>query len=253
MTAVVSHASSPVPADRSTLPSRAPPTSFEGPRVDLTRCLPHARPRFPGLGRHPAPTDFTPYAAEHVPARVTRVDRGACDALAADGPMRATFSGALLAAGAADPVATPCVGDWVAVRPWPDGRVTAEAVLPRRTAFVRASVTPGHLARPGAGRQRRRRRRRRGAAPGARPRAGSSGSSRWRGRAGPARWWCSPRPTWCPTPTGCGRTWRPLRPGVEVVRGERHDRRGDWPRSRRTSSRAGRSRSSGRPARASRR
>ena len=38
---------------------------------------------------------------------------------------------------------TPCVGDWVAARTWPDGRVTAEAVLPRRTAFVRADVTPG--------------------------------------------------------------------------------------------------------------
>jgi ribosome biogenesis GTPase / thiamine phosphate phosphatase len=87
--------------------------------------------------------DFTPYAAEHVPARVSRVDRGACDALSAGGPMRLTFSGALLSAGAADPVATPCVGDWVAARCWPDGRVTAEAVLPRRTAFVRASVAPG--------------------------------------------------------------------------------------------------------------
>ena len=88
-------------------------------------------------------SDFTPYAAEHVPARVSRVDRGACDALGPDGPMRLTFSGALLAAGAADPVSTPCVGDWVAARTWADGRVTAETVLPRRTAFVRASVSPG--------------------------------------------------------------------------------------------------------------
>jgi len=78
-----------------------------------------------------------------VPARVTRVDRGACDAIAADGPLRATFSGALLAAGAADPVSTPCVGDWITARRWPDGRVTADSVLPRRTAFVRAAVTPG--------------------------------------------------------------------------------------------------------------
>jgi ribosome biogenesis GTPase len=80
---------------------------------------------------------------EQIPARVTRIDRGACDALGADGPVRATFSGALLQAGAADPVTTPCVGDWVVVRTWSDGRVTAEAVLPRRTAFVRAAVTPG--------------------------------------------------------------------------------------------------------------
>ena len=88
-------------------------------------------------------THFTDLAAEHVPARVTRVDRGACDALGADGPMRLTFAGALLSAAAADPVSTPCVGDWVAARTWADGRVTAEAVLPRRTAFVRAAVAPG--------------------------------------------------------------------------------------------------------------
>lgn len=78
-----------------------------------------------------------------VPARVTRVDRGACDTLGADGPLRATFSGALLAATAEDPVSHPCVGDWVAVRRWPHDRVSVEAVLPRRTAFVRATVTPG--------------------------------------------------------------------------------------------------------------
>jgi ribosome biogenesis GTPase len=86
---------------------------------------------------------FGPYAAEHTPARVSRVDRGACDALGATGALRLTFSGALLSAGAADPVAYPCVGDWVAARTWSDGRLTAEAVLPRRTAFVRANVTPG--------------------------------------------------------------------------------------------------------------
>jgi len=76
----------------------------------------------PSLGWDDTRTsDFTVYADEHVPARVSRVDRGACDALGADGPLRLTFSGALLS----------------------DGRATVEAVLPRRTAFVRASVTPG--------------------------------------------------------------------------------------------------------------
>ena len=88
-------------------------------------------------------TDFSAYADDHVPARVSRVDRGACDALAAAGPMRLTFAGSLLSAAAADPVSTPCVGDWVAARTWADGRVTAEAVLPRRTTFVRATVAPG--------------------------------------------------------------------------------------------------------------
>jgi ribosome biogenesis GTPase len=53
------------------------------------------------------------------------------------------LSGGVLTAAAADPETTPCVGDWVALRPWPDGRVTLEAVLPRRTAVVRGAVTPG--------------------------------------------------------------------------------------------------------------
>lgn len=88
-------------------------------------------------------TEFVPYADDHVPARVSRVDRGACDALGVAGLLRLTVSGALLSAAVSDPVSTPCVGDWVAARAWSDGRVTAEAVLPRRTSFVRASVSPG--------------------------------------------------------------------------------------------------------------
>src|SRR4029453_18176285 len=86
---------------------------------------------------------FQPRSDECFVARVSRVDRGAWDAIAADGPVRVTFSGSVLAAVAADPVATPCVGDWIVVREWPDGRHTAESVLPRRTAFVRTAVTPG--------------------------------------------------------------------------------------------------------------
>jgi ribosome biogenesis GTPase len=74
------------------------------------------------------------------PARVSRVDRGFCTALAADGPVRASFSGALLAGALSDPAALPCAGDWVIVRAWPDDRLTAEAVLPRRTAIIRAAA-----------------------------------------------------------------------------------------------------------------
>ena len=75
-----------------------------------------------------------------LPARVTRVDRGAADVTSAQGPLRATFSGPVLSAAADDPVRMPCVGDWVAVRDWPDERLTLEHVLPRRTAFVRATA-----------------------------------------------------------------------------------------------------------------
>ena len=74
---------------------------------------------------------------QHIPARVTRVDRGACDVLTADGEMRAAYSGALKRASAEDPIALPCVGDWVAID------VEVRTVLPRRTAIIRGTVTPG--------------------------------------------------------------------------------------------------------------
>ena len=38
------------------------------------------------------------------------------------------------------PTRFPCTGDWVVLRTWPDERLTIEAVLPRRTAVIRASA-----------------------------------------------------------------------------------------------------------------
>src|SRR6476646_8732251 len=73
-------------------------------------------------------------------ARVTRTDRGACELLGEHGPWRATWGADVLAAVARDPLAVPSTGDWVAVQHWPDGHRTVEAVLPRRTAVVRAQV-----------------------------------------------------------------------------------------------------------------
>lgn len=72
------------------------------------------------------------------PARVCGVDRGGVDALDGAGLVRATLAGDLLAALADDPRAAPCAGDWALLRHWPDGRTTAEVLLPRRTALVRA-------------------------------------------------------------------------------------------------------------------
>src|ERR1041384_3407117 len=77
------------------------------------------------------------------PARVTRVDRGVCSALPAPGPVRASRGGSVLDRAAGDPSAFPCAGDWVAVREWPDDRITVEAVLARRTAVGRATVGKG--------------------------------------------------------------------------------------------------------------
>ncbi|HEX7744849.1 MAG TPA: ribosome small subunit-dependent GTPase A [Micromonosporaceae bacterium] len=74
------------------------------------------------------------------PGRVVRVDRGVCTALCADGTVRASLGGGVLCVAAADPARLPCAGDWIVVRTWPDGRVTAEAVLPRRTAIVRRTA-----------------------------------------------------------------------------------------------------------------
>jgi ribosome biogenesis GTPase len=84
---------------------------------------------------------FAPCAGRDArPARVTRVDRGACTVLGSAGPERGTFGGSLLAAAGRDPLALPCAGDWVVLRAWPDRRTTVEAVLPRRTAVIRSSA-----------------------------------------------------------------------------------------------------------------
>ncbi|HEY0473527.1 MAG TPA: ribosome small subunit-dependent GTPase A [Kribbella sp.] len=81
-----------------------------------------------------------PDSAELVPGRVVRVDKGLSTVLTADGPARASWSGGVLAAIAVEPQATPCTGDWVALRHWPDDRITVEALAPRRTAIVRAEA-----------------------------------------------------------------------------------------------------------------
>ncbi|MEV1287513.1 ribosome small subunit-dependent GTPase A [Micromonospora sp. NPDC049679] len=78
--------------------------------------------------------------ADLQPGRVIRVDRGVCTVLRPEGPVRATLAGSILAGASRDPANLPCAGDWVAVRSWPDQRVTAEAVLPRRTAIVRRTA-----------------------------------------------------------------------------------------------------------------
>lgn len=83
---------------------------------------------------------FHPYRGAHRLARVCRVDRGGADLAGGMGAVRATFGGDVLRAAAADRMALPAVGDWTAVRDWPDDRVTLEAVLPRRTAIVRDSA-----------------------------------------------------------------------------------------------------------------
>ncbi|WP_106399246.1 ribosome small subunit-dependent GTPase A [Actinocorallia populi] len=69
--------------------------------------------------------------------RVSRVDRGSCDVLCEHGERRVPWSGTLTRAASHDPVALPCVGDWVAFD------TAIRGVLPRRTSIVRAGVRPG--------------------------------------------------------------------------------------------------------------
>ncbi|MGI5201155.1 ribosome small subunit-dependent GTPase A [Spirillospora sp. CA-108201] len=94
--------------------------------------------------------EFTSHrAAGLIPARVAAVDRGLCDVVTEHGPSRASAGAALSflpassppAGPGGDPVAAPCTGDWAALRAGgPDGRPAVAALLPRRTAIVRASA-----------------------------------------------------------------------------------------------------------------
>jgi len=89
-------------------------------------------------------TAFENLAGESLrPARVTRVDRGACDLLGPDGFIRAVLSADIAAAASRDPERYPCVGDWAAVQEVPGGRPALTHLLERRTAFRRTGVTPG--------------------------------------------------------------------------------------------------------------
>jgi ribosome biogenesis GTPase / thiamine phosphate phosphatase len=92
------------------------------------------------LGLDGATADFL-QSVPGIAGRVARVDKGLATVLTEDGPVRATWSGALLAAMASDPQAGPCTGDWVVLRHWPDDRITVDCVAPRRTAIVRAEVS----------------------------------------------------------------------------------------------------------------
>lgn len=69
-----------------------------------------------------------------IPGRVAAVDRGRCDVITENGPLKADTAPLT----GADPLAAPCTGDWVAVRAGEHPAVTA--LLPRRTAIVRASA-----------------------------------------------------------------------------------------------------------------
>ncbi|RBL82644.1 GTPase RsgA, partial [Streptomyces cavourensis] len=78
---------------------------------------------------------FSPYADQgFVPGRVLRVDRGRCDVITPDGPVRADTAFVV----PRDPMRIVCTGDWVALDADGDPRFV-RTLLPRRTAFVRST------------------------------------------------------------------------------------------------------------------
>jgi ribosome biogenesis GTPase len=94
------------------------------------------------LGFGPAlAAEFEPYEETGLaPGRVAVEHRGALVLLTGEGEIRATVPGRLRHR-AASPLDLPAVGDWVAYRPGAQGDgAVVEAVLPRRTAFVRKTA-----------------------------------------------------------------------------------------------------------------
>jgi ribosome biogenesis GTPase / thiamine phosphate phosphatase len=64
--------------------------------------------------------------------RITRVDRGECDVVTAEGPIRVASDSTR-----AQGEVAPAVGDWVVVADGPDDMPAIDAVLPRRSVLVR--------------------------------------------------------------------------------------------------------------------
>ena len=75
--------------------------------------------------------------ADLIPALVTEAGDGGCTAESGTGSVRATYGSNLLLSMARDPLRRPLIDDWIAVRSWPDGRHTAEAILSRRVTLMR--------------------------------------------------------------------------------------------------------------------
>jgi ribosome biogenesis GTPase len=86
---------------------------------------------------------FAPHAERGlVPARVAVEHRGAYACYAASGELVAELAGRLRHR-ARERAYLPTVGDWVAVEEHDGARGTIHALLPRRSAFIRAATGPG--------------------------------------------------------------------------------------------------------------
>jgi ribosome biogenesis GTPase len=83
---------------------------------------------------------FQPYAGQGLaPARVAREDRGLYRLWTEDAVLAARVTGRF-SEGARWPADYPAVGDWVAVRPQPQGAAAICAMLPRTSCFARGAA-----------------------------------------------------------------------------------------------------------------
>lgn len=117
--------------------SASQPRSTRSPASSVSSGAPSSHP----LARYGWNADiaaaFEPYEAEGlVPARIARVDRGRCEAVTAEGTVRAGIA----PVADPDPTRTVCTGDWAALR-GTGGPPEVGALLPRRTAFLRSTAT----------------------------------------------------------------------------------------------------------------
>jgi ribosome biogenesis GTPase / thiamine phosphate phosphatase len=116
--------------------------------TSLSPSSPDAHPLAPYGWRADVADAFAPYEEEGlIPARIVRVDRGRCEAVTAEGTVHADTA----PVATPDPTRTICTGDWAALSlgapgsrdtsGTPAGMAEVQAVLPRRTAFLRSTAT----------------------------------------------------------------------------------------------------------------
>jgi ribosome biogenesis GTPase len=86
-----------------------------------------------------------------IPTLVTEAGDGGCTAESETGTIRATYGPNLLLSMARDPLRRPLIDDWIAVRSWPDGRRTAEAILSRRVTLMRQGGGAGETSAESTG------------------------------------------------------------------------------------------------------
>ena len=130
-------------------PSELPSQSFSSPRTFASPFRAAAQPgatspkvtAMHAAYLHVVPDEPTPAAGTAI-GRISRVHRGECDVLTAEGELRVELASSVRAIAAQDPQYSPTVGDLCVLQL---GGTSPRLIdlLPRRTAVTRAAVSPG--------------------------------------------------------------------------------------------------------------